>query len=141
MKYLLKYSALTVLFFAFFNCATEPMEFLDGSTNAFVEEIENAVAAEAPCNDADPKARITNNGTVEVNLEIYDVAGNLIGHEYNVEPGHYSDWSDFSTGEITFLVSNGSSDKLIVCDMGTCMMFDMELDSNNQLVSDQPVHL
>ena len=140
MKYLLKYSALTVLFFAFFNCATEPMEFLDGSTNAFVEEIENAVAAEAPCNDADPKARITNNGTVEVNLEIYDVAGNLIGHEYNVEPGQRTEWINFSSGETTFLVNNGSSDKLVVINMGTCMTFNMEVDTNNQVSTNQ-VHL
>ena len=140
MKYLLKYSALTILFFALFNCATEPMEFLDGSTNAFVEEIENAVATQSSCNDEDPKARITNNGTVEVNLEVYDVDGNLLASEYNIEPGHHSDWSDFSAGEITFLVNNGSSDKIIVCNMGTCMTFIMEVDANNQLTTNQ-VHL
>ena len=141
MKCLLKYSALTVLFFAFFNCATEPMEFLDGSTNAFVEEIENAVAAESTCNDADPKARITNNGTEEISLEIYDVNGNLIATEHEVEPGKHSDWIDFSSGETSFLVSNGSSDKLVVIDMGTCMMYDIEVGSNNQLVTDQAVQL
>lgn len=140
MKYLLKYSALTVLFFAFFNCATEPMEFLDGSTNALVEEIENLAAPELACDNQVPEARIINNGTVEVNLEIYDVNGILLASEYNIEPGHHSDWSDFSAGEITFLVNNGSSDKIIVCNLETCMRFIMEVDANNQLKTNQ-VHL
>ncbi|MBT8393757.1 MAG: hypothetical protein HKO81_04835 [Flavobacteriaceae bacterium] len=141
MKYLLKYSALTFLFFALFNCATEPMEFLEGSTNAFVEEIENSVAADAQCNNQDPKARIINNGSLEVNLEIFDASGNIIASEYNVEPGDHTDWIDFSCGEISFLVNNGISDKLVVIEMGTCMMYDMEIGNNNQLVSDTAVQL
>ncbi len=149
MKYLLKYFALTVLVLSFFNCVVEPMEFLDGTSNALVEEIENSVLGEAAtavstdssCNDQDPKARITNNGTVDVDLEIYDIDGNLIAHEYNLEPGHHSDWKDFSSGEVSFLVSISNSDKLVVVEMGTCMMFDMEIGTNNQLVSDTPIQL
>ena len=149
MKYLLKYFALTVLVLSFFNCVVEPMEFLDGTSNALVEEIENsvfgepatAVATDSSCSGQDPKARITNNGTVDVDLEIYDVDGNLIGYEYGVEPGDHSDWKDFSSGEVSFLVSNGSSDKLVVVEMGTCMKFDMEVGPNNQLVSDVPEQL
>ncbi len=149
MKYLLKYFVLTVVALSFFNCVVEPMEFLDGATNAVVEEIENSVlgeqanpvATDSSCDGQDPKARITNNGTVDVDLEIYDVDGNLIASEYGVEPGHHSDWEDFSSGEISFLVSNGSADKLVVIEMSTCMKFDMEIGSNNQLVSDQPEQL
>ena len=145
MKYLLKYFALTVVVLSFFNCVVEPMEFLDGATNAIVEEIENSVpgtsANDSSCNNQDPKARITNNGTVNVDLEIYNVNGDLIASEYNVEPGHHSGWKDFSSGEISFFVSNGSSDKLIVVEMGTCMKFDLEVGANNQLVTDQPEHL
>lgn len=145
MKYLLKYFALTVLVLTFSNCVVEPMEFLDGATNSIVEEIENsatgATATDSACNNQDPKARITNNGTEDVDLQIYDVAGNLIAQEDDVEPGEQSDWINFSCGETTFLVSNGGSDKLITIEMGTCMMYDMEVGSNNQLVSDQPVQL
>lgn len=149
MKYLLKYFALTVVVLSFFNCIVEPMEFLDGAKNTVVEEIENsvlgdqenAVATDSSCNGQDPKARITNNGTVDVDLEIYDVDGNIIASEYGVEPGHQSSWKDFACGEISFLVANGSADKLIVIEMSTCMKFDMEVGPNNQLVSDQPVHL
>ncbi len=145
MKYLLKYFAITVMVLNFSNCVVEPMEFLDGHTNAVVEEIENSVqgaaATDSTCNNQDPKARITNNGTVNVNLEIFDVNGNLIGHEYSIEPGQHSDWMVFSCGETSFLVGNASSDKLVVIEMGTCMKFDMEIGSNNQLVTDQPVQL
>jgi len=149
MKYLLKYFALTVLVFTFFNCAVEPMEFLEGSTNSIVEEIENSalgdrantVATDSSFNNQDPKARIVNNGTVNVDLEIYDADGNIVGRKYGVGPGEHSDWMEFSCGETTFLVSTGSSDKLVVLDMGTCMIYDMEVGSNNQMVSDQAVQL
>jgi len=117
------------------------MEFLDGSTNEVVQQIENSVASDSSCTNQDPKARITNNGTTNVDLEIYNVNGDLVGHEYSVEPGHHSDWIEFSCGETTFLVSTGSADKLVVINMGTCMMYDMEVGSNNQLVSNQAVQL
>ncbi len=145
MKYLLKYFALTVVVLSFFNCIVEPMEFIDGATNSIVEEIENSVpgatASDSTCNNQDPKARITNNGTEDIDLKIYDVNGNLIGHESEVEPGEHSDWITFSCGETTFLLSTGISDKLVVIEMGTCMIYDMEIGSNNQLATDQPVQL
>lgn len=144
MKYLLKYFVITVMALSFFNCVVEPMEFLDGHSNAIVDEIENSVpgasAVASTCDNQVPKARIINNSTVEVNLEIYDVDGNLLASEYNIESGHLSDWSDFSAGEITFLVNNGSSDKIIVCNMETCMTFIIEVDANNQITTNQ-VHL
>lgn len=140
MKYLLKYFVITVMALSFFNCVVEPMEFQDGYNNAIVDEIENLVATEVACDNQAPKARIINNSTVEVNLEIYDVDGNLLASEYKIESGHLSDWSDFSAGEITFLINNGSSDKIIVCNMGTCMTFIMEVDANNQITTNQ-VHL
>ena len=145
MKYLLKYFALTVVVLSFFNCVVEPMEFLDGATNSIVEEIENSVpgatATDSSCSNQDPMARITNNGTEDVDLQIYDAAGNLIAQEDEIEPGEQSNWINFSCGETAFLVNIGGSDKLITIEMGTCMMFDMEVGSNNQLVSDEPVQL
>lgn len=138
MKYLLKFSAL-VMVLTLFNCVTEPMEFTDGPVNAMVEEIENSVSADYSCENQAPKARIVNNGTLAVDLEIYDVDGNMVAHEYEIEPGEYTDWVEFSEGETTFLISNPDADKVIVKDMNTCMIFDMVVGSNNQLESDQAV--
>ena len=138
MKYLLKFSAL-VMVLTLFNCVTEPMEFTDGPINAMVEEIENSVSPDYSCEDQAPKARLVNNGTIDIDLEIYDVVGNLIAHEYEIEPGDYTDWMEFAEGETTFLISNPDADKIIVKDMNSCMVFDMVVGSNNQLESDQAV--
>ena len=145
MKTLLNYFALSVMVLSFFNCVVEPMEFLDGSTNSIVEEIENSVTGatgmDSSCINQDPKARITNNGTKEVDLYIYDADGNLIAQENELEPGEQSEWIIFTCGETTFLLSTESSDKMVVIDMGTCMIYDMEIGSNDQLVTDQAVQL
>ena len=138
MKYLLKFSAL-VMVLTLFNCVTEPMEFTDGPINAMVEQIENSVSPDYSCEDQAPKARLVNNGTIDIDLEIYDVVGNLIAHEYEIEPGDYTDWMELAEGETTFLISNPDGDKIIVKDMNSCMVFDMVVGSNNQLESDQAV--
>lgn len=137
MKYLLKNIACAILLLSVFNCTTEPV----GNNQELNTTQSQESTLDDYCSGQSPKARITNNGTVNVNLEIFNEAGSLIGHDYGVTPGQTSDWSTFATGVTTFVVSNVNSDKIIVIDMDTCMAYDMVIGTNNQLTSDQPIHL
>ena len=141
MKYLLRI-ACAIMLLSFFNCTTE---LVDNQEELFSDTESQDVVIDTPeaaCFGQSPKARITNNGSVDVNLEIYNESGNLVSDEINaVEPGEVSSWITFSSGETTFVVSNNNASKIIVIDMGNCMAYDMIIGTNNQLTSDQPMHL
>ncbi len=141
MKYLLKNIACAIVLLTVFNCATEPVDNSQELSQTTQSQDSNSVAPAVTCNGQSPKARITNNGTIDVNLEIYNESGVLVSHEYGVEPGEHSDWKTFVTGETTFVVSNVNADKIIVLDMDTCMIYDMIVGDNNQLTSSQPTDL
>lgn len=138
MKYLLKNIAYAILLLSVFNCTTESVDNSQESSSTIQPQEVNLDTPDVnTCNDQDPKARITNNGTIDVNLEIYNESGTLVGQAYNVTPGHTSSWNEFSVGEVTFVVSNVNANKAIVLDMDTCTVYDMVVGANNQLMSDQ----
>ena len=141
MKYLLKNIACAILLLTVFNCTTESVDNPHESLEITQSQETNSVAPTVACSGDSPKARITNNGTLDVNLEIYNESGALVGHEYGIEPGEHSDWKSFSAGETTFAVSNVNADKIIVLDMDACMVYNMVVGENNQLTSSQPTEL
>ena len=140
MKYLLNI-ACAILLLTVLNCTTESVDNTQELSEITQSQETNAVASVTTCNGQNPKAKITNNGTVDVNLEIYNESGVLVGHEYGIEPGHHSDWMSFVVGETSFVVSNTNADKVIVLDMDTCMVYNMVVGTNNQLTSDLPSDL
>ncbi len=125
MKYLLKNIACAIVLLSFFNCTTE-------TENNFQDSLTISETQE-------PQARITNNGTLVVNLEIYNVDGILIAKENGIEPGKTSSLKTFNAGETTFVVSSAKSDKIIVLDMDAQMTNNMVIASNNQISSNQPI--
>ena len=141
MKYLLKNIAYAIVLLTVFNCTTESVDNSLETLETTQTQETNSVASVSTCNGEDPKAKITNNGTIDINLEIYNENGVLIGYEYGIEPGEHSDWSTFAAGETTFVVSNANADKVVVLDMDTCMVYAMVIGTNNQLTSSQPSEL
>lgn len=125
--------------FLFFNCSTEA---IDSETQNLVQtESISSDFPETNCANQEPIARLLNNGSLHFDLEIFDEEGQLLYSVYNIHPGTSTDWVDLPVGQITFNVSNSNSSKPVVLDMGNCMAYEMEIGSNNQLMSDQPIHL
>lgn len=141
MKYLFRNIACAILLLSLFNCSTESVDFTQDENLLGTTENTEVPSIDTTCHSQDPKARVTNNGTLDVSFQIYNESGVLVGHEHDVEPGETSNWKTFASGEITFVVSNSNSDKVIVLDMDTCMAYDMVIGTNNQLDSDQAVNL
>jgi hypothetical protein len=91
------------------------------------------------CVGVNPQVRITNNGDVNFDLDVFGDQG-LVGFVHNIAPGETSTWITFDAGEMLFSVSNDSyEDEKVIHHMTTCMEFNMEIGSDNQLTSAVPV--
>ena len=85
------------------------------------------------CNDCDgenPRARIINNGTNEVSVQIKTSEGNTVNIN-NVGAGITSDYKSYSAGKITFTISVSKVDYVKDVDMSSCYEYDIKIDSNN----------
>ena len=120
------------------SCTVESAE--DSNFNLNSEEISvEASAMNEPCNGDNPKARLTNNGTTNFDLEIYTIDGILLNHEYNVAPGSSTSWLYFVPGETIFSVTSTTvEDSKVHFPMGTCMEFEMEIGEDNLLTDSVP---
>ncbi|MBT8265955.1 MAG: hypothetical protein KJO41_02085 [Bacteroidia bacterium] len=136
MKNLLRGVICVMLCSTLYNCSSEPLEEFD---SAIVLEDQNSSEDLAACVGNNPEARITNNGTEAIDLDIFDMNGNLLGFVHNLAPGDTSIWISFPTGETLFAVSRDSfEDEKVIYTMNTCMIFDMEVESTNTLSSATP---
>ena len=134
MKYLLKNIACAIVILTVFNCTTEPVDNTQELSITTQSQNNNFdVPSVNDCNGESPIVRIVNNGTINVNFEIYDVNGELVDHEHDIETNYTSDWTILPVGEITFAVSNINADKIVVLDVDTCMSFELLVDHDNQL--------
>ncbi len=142
MKNLLKTIALAIVVSTWCNCSVES---LDGAP------IEGSVISAAtlntnppPCSDQDPQARITNNGTVPITLEIATGDGTILHTVADLAPGNVSGYLTFAPGEIIFNVeknASGESDEKLFYTMNLCMSFDIEVAPDNNLTNSTPVNL
>lgn len=129
MKNLRSNMVLAIASFMLFGCSTEQLD----------SENLSALDANDDCVGANPQVRITNNGSVNHNLDVFDEQG-LVGFVHNISPGETSTWITFTEGETLFAVSNDVyEDEKVIFDMTTCMEFNMEIGTNNQLTSAVPV--
>ena len=141
MKNLLKLSTIALFCAFFFGCSVEPIE-EDLQTQLLVEEdLQNQEALD--CVGDDPKARITNNGSVPIDLDIFDENNVSLGFVHNLLPGETSVWIQFPAGDdILFAVSNDFvEDEKEIHTMSSCMVFDMEFTSSNALSGATPQSL
>ena len=138
MKNLLKMIAFAILLTALYNCTSEPLS--NSDLDQLIIENIDASADANNCIGDNPAARITNNGSVPVDLDIFDENGVLLGFVHNLAPVNVSNWISFPPGNnILFAVSNDTyEDEKVIYDMTTCMIFDMEFESNNSLSNQTP---
>lgn len=91
------------------------------------------------CSDEQPRARIVNNGTERVNLQIQTSEGNTVNIN-NIEPNTTSDWSSYAAGVIKFTISiddNGGvhDDVVLNVEMANCWEYDIVIASDNTVSS------
>lgn len=128
---------LLVVAFTMISCSVESVETDPLSFNIDAD----TSAPPLPCNDEDPKAKISNNSSTVVDMQIYDENGVLINHAYGVPAGGESGWLSFDPGEVSVVISNTSAEKAIGLEMDTCMAYHVTIDENYQLDTDQPTQL
>ena len=119
---------------AFVGCTTEPVD-------AEEPTLENPQIADTNCTGDDPKAKITNDSDIIVDMEIFDQNGVLLNHSYGVHPGQESDWKFFTEGQVIVIITTESTFKAVPLDMGLCMAYHVTINENYQLDTDQPTQL
>jgi len=140
MKNLLKNAiACAIVTSALFSCSVESIEneLLESSFEATSEP-------QFDCSGQDPQARITNNGTISITLQIASIDGTILHNVENIAAGSASGFLTFAPEEVIFNISKnttGIQDDKVVFMMDQCMSFDMELGADNYLVAGTPVNL
>ncbi|WP_460218827.1 hypothetical protein [Psychroserpens sp. MEBiC05023] len=145
MKNLLKHTiACAIVMTTCFSCSVEPLENEEQFENSISLETADAGNNQDPCSGQDPQARITNNGTVNVTLQIATIDGTVLHTVQDLAPGNSSSYLMFAEGDIIFNISKnttGIADEKVVYAMGECMSFDIEVDTDNYLTNAIPVNL
>jgi len=87
------------------------------------------------CKGEDPRARIVNNGTETVSVQIQTSGGNTVNIN-NVLPSSKSDFSSYAGGSVTFTIHIGNkiTDTLTV-GMADCWEYDIRINADNSVVS------
>lgn len=90
------------------------------------------------CRKEDPRAKVVNNGTQGVSVQIQTTGGNTVNIN-NVLPGTSSEWNSFASGTVLFNVGIGQGNQAVVksiaVDMSTCYEYEIVLDQNDSLSS------
>ena len=141
MKNLLKAIACAIVISTCYNCSVESAEIVQEDSVFIMEEIVSSEDSDDVCTIQDPQATLTNNSLLPTDFEVFDQFGLLITHAYGVPTGDVSPTLSFPNGVTTFIVSTSASTKEIRIDMGNCMVYDVEIDENNQLDTDVPTQL
>ena len=130
MKFLLKQLATAIVAISFFSCSVEQLD-------SKPEDSSNLSRA-FTCSTGICGARLVNNGTLSVDLAIYDNNDVLLFEELDIAPGAETAWQSFPTGIISYTVTTPATSlfKTVVIDMEECMTYDMEVAGNDMLVTD-----
>jgi hypothetical protein len=86
------------------------------------------------CRHEDPRARIINNSTQTVSVQVKTSGGNTVNLN-NVNPGETSSYASYAPGIITFTVKVNGVDYVKTVQMDECFDYDISIDSNNTITS------
>lgn len=90
------------------------------------------------CKNEDPRARVVNNGTQSISVQIQTTGGNTVNIN-NIDAGQSSSYSNFAVGNVTFNISVGSGNNTTnytkSVAMETCYEYDIVLDNTNTITS------
>ena len=137
MKFLLKQLATAIVAMTLFlSCSVEQLD-------SRIDEDASNLNRPFTCSTGVCGARLTNNGTLSVDLAIYDHDDVLLFEALNIVPGSATSWQNFPIGIISYTVTTPATTlfKTVVIDMQECMVYDMEVAPNDMLVTDQPTML
>lgn len=137
MKNLLKFAYCACILLVSISCTTESVDSVQ------FNEL-NQQELNDPCVDQDPISRVVNNGTVSFDFKVIDDQGVVLVEILNIPASTTTSWVSFPQGEILFSLDSDQTlvnDDKVVLQMGTCMAYEIEIDSNNQIVSYTPTAL
>lgn len=145
MKNLLNYAiAFAIVTTTCLSCSVEQVEIEATETALDFEQPAVSFDVMDPCDNQDPQARITNNGTTSVTLEIANMEGTILHTVTDLAPGNASGYLTFAPDTIIFSVTKsvtGVGDDKVSHEMTTCMSFDMEVGPDNVLLPSVPFAL
>jgi hypothetical protein len=86
------------------------------------------------CKHEDPRARIINNSTQTVSVQIQTSGGNTVNIN-NVAPGTTSAYASYAAGQVKFTVKVNGVDYEKTVEMQQCFDYDIAIDANNNISS------
>ena len=141
MKNLLKTIAVAIVCITCYNCAVDSSELIQEESQFLTTESNSFETPEVLCVNENPQAVLTNSSLESVDFEIFDQFGILMTHAYGVPVGEDSAVLTFPDGMTTFVISASDSVKEVNIDMENCMIYEVEINENNQLDTDVPTPL
>ena len=88
------------------------------------------------CKDEDPRARIANNGSQRVSVQVQTSGGSTVNIN-NIDPGKSSDYANYAAGRATFRLKVNNVDYVKELDASKCHEYTVGIDGNNVItVSD-----
>jgi uncharacterized protein YacL len=82
------------------------------------------------CDNQQPRARILNNGTGSVSVQIKTSDGNTVNIN-NVDSKTASDYASYAAGQITFTITVNKTPYVKDVPVGNCNDYDIAIDANN----------
>ncbi|WP_138433473.1 hypothetical protein [Winogradskyella algicola] len=137
MKNLLKSTLLVCLALTLFTCTSDP------SGNNISDDLTPSQFND-PCVDQDPITRVINNGTVTVDFKVIDSDGEVLVDIPNIPANTTTSWASFGEGEVLFSIDSNQtlvSDDKVLLNMNSCMAYEIEINSSNEIVSYIPTIL
>ena len=87
------------------------------------------------CKNEDPRARIVNNGTEKISVQIQTSGGNTVNIN-NILTGEISDYASYAAGQIDFTISIGNlGDEFLSVVMEECWEYDIVVGTDNTISS------
>ena len=87
------------------------------------------------CKKEDPRARVLNNGTESVSVQIQTSGGNTVNIN-NIASGESSDFKSYAAGKVDFTISVGNrNDFSKSVTMEECFEYDIAIDEDNNITS------
>jgi len=86
------------------------------------------------CDNEAPNARVVNDGTESVSVQIQTSGGNTVNIN-NIAAGTSSDFVSYASGTVMFTISVGKKDYEKTVNMENCYQYDIKIDANNNITS------
>lgn len=97
-----------------------------------------------PCVGQLPITRVINNGTVSIDFKVIDIDGVVLVDIPSIPASTTTSWASFDEGVVLFSIDTNQtlvSDDKVELNMESCMAYEIEINSNNEVVSYLPIYL